>query len=95
MCNLDVKAAAEKMNRAMQELGLGRLTPVTLYQLRHSGPSTDVLNEERPLYEVKKRGRWASDKPLKRYAKGGRIAEQVASLPRHICSKLVVSESKV
>ena len=45
------------------------------YVLRHSGPSADRLSDRRPELEVKTRGRWKSDKSLKRYEKGGRVLE--------------------
>ena len=48
--------------------------PVT-YQIRHSCPSHDRANHLRPVAEVKKRGRWASDSSVARYEKAGRVNE--------------------
>ena len=57
------------------ELGLQRLHPVP-YMLRHAGASLDLAMQARTLGKVKRRGRWKADASLKRYAKGGRLAEQ-------------------
>ena len=51
---------------------------VVPYQARHSGASIDRATQERTLPEVKKRGRWASDKSVNRYEKHGRL-QSVAS----------------
>ncbi|CAK0908201.1 unnamed protein product [Prorocentrum cordatum] len=52
-----------------------------LYLLRHSGASRDFANQLRPLSEVKRRGRWMSEASVRRYEKGGRLAEQFSKLP--------------
>ena len=49
------------------------LVDVVLYRMRHGGAFHDIVNGQRPVLEVKKRGRWANDKSLKRYAKGVRL----------------------
>jgi len=60
----------------LQELG-----PPVLYQLRHGGASAELLSGQRDVSGIKKRGRWLSDTSLRRYEKGGRIAQQMARLP--------------
>lgn len=72
---------ARLFTRAGHELNLDVLGPPVLYQLRHAGASRDLVTGERNLMEVKRRGRWMSDKSVLRYTKGGRLAEQMARLP--------------
>ncbi|CAK0843265.1 unnamed protein product, partial [Prorocentrum cordatum] len=67
--------------RAATALHLGVLGPPTLYTLRHGGASHEYLAKFRSLDEIKKRGRWVSDSSLRRYTKGGRVAEQMRRLP--------------
>jgi hypothetical protein len=64
---------------ALVQLNLQR--KLVLYQLRHSGPSNDFFHRRRPLAEVKRRGRWLSDKSVRRYEKAARLTEQLSSLP--------------
>ena len=47
-----------------------------VYVLRHRGPSADRLYQRRSRAAQKARGRWASDRSLKRYEKRGRVLEQ-------------------
>lgn len=73
--------------RAVEQLQLSSLHPVP-YQLRHTGASRELVLHQRPLAEVKRKGRWFSDRSLQRYLKGGRTAEQFESLPkalRRVC----------
>jgi len=63
-------------------LGLGCLGNLTLHQLRHGGASHELYAAARPLKDIQKRGRWATDAALRRYAKGGRVQEQLHRLPR-------------
>ena len=55
---------------AMEEWAL---TDAVLYRMRHRGASHDIVSNQRSMLEVKKRGRWANDQSLKRYAKGVRL----------------------
>ena len=43
------------------------------YQARHSGPSIDLALHRRELKAAKKRGRWRTDRSLRRYEKAGRL----------------------
>ena len=63
-------------------LGLGSLGSLSLHQLRHGGASHELYAAARPLKDIQKRGRWATDAALRRYAKGGRVQEQLHRLPR-------------
>ena len=56
----------------------------TLYSLRHGGASWDLLQKQRSLADIKKRGRWASDASLRRYAKESRLQHQVTKIPIHL-----------
>lgn len=55
-----------------------------MYQLRHCGASSDVAGLMRTELRTKARGRWAADSTMKRYAKGGRLADQFHRLPPEI-----------
>ena len=43
-----------------------------LYVLRHTGASDDYLRKARRLPDIKKRGRWADDRSVRRYEKSAR-----------------------
>ena len=66
-------------------LGLLNLKPC-LYGLRHGGASDDLLQERRPLLEVKDRGGWSSDASLKRYGKKARITGELHKIPVEVRS---------
>ena len=56
----------------------------SMHTLRHGGASHDLLTMRRPLREVKDRGRWISDKSLRRYAKAAKMQQRIAALPQHV-----------
>ena len=62
---------------AAAEIGLPH---VMLYQLRHSGASLDTALRFRNIQQVQQRGRWAAFSSVRRYEKGGRLAEQANQL---------------
>eukprot|EP00971_Amphidinium_carterae_P349225 6490908-Amphidinium_carterae.4 len=66
--------------RAVRDSQLHQLGPLVPYVARHSGASHDLLHGLRDVQMVQKRGRWMSPASLRRYAKGGRLAEQWAKL---------------
>ncbi|OLP82160.1 Homogentisate 1,2-dioxygenase [Symbiodinium microadriaticum] len=51
---------------------------------RHAGPSHDRLRQYRSLTEIKLRGRWESDKSVKRYEAHARVNQEFQKLPRAI-----------
>ena len=51
------------------------------YCLRHGGPSADRADHSRTVEQVQRRGRWASEKSLRRYEQTGRLHAVIASLP--------------
>ena len=65
--------------RASLDVGVSALHVVP-YHMRHTGVSHELAAGHRTLAEAKRRGRWAHDRSLKRYAKGGRLAEQMSRL---------------
>ena len=69
--------------RASVHLGLTGFD-LTPHSARHAGPSSDMLSQARTLAEVKKRGRWSSDKSVARYAKQGRLLLQASRLPKAV-----------
>lgn len=73
------KTFAAAFKDAATKLRLPQL-PVA-HQLRHAGPSVDRAGNRRPLTEVKRRGRWAADRSVKRYEKSGLVDLQLAALP--------------
>ncbi len=58
----------------LEDLGL------SLYAIRHGGASHDLLAARRPLLEVKKRGRWATDASLRRYVKEARLQHELSKV---------------
>jgi len=62
---------------------------VVMYMFRHAGASTDFARKVRPLAEIKLRGRWKGDQSLRRYEKGGRLAEQLDRLPAPLRNHVV------
>ncbi|CAK0871421.1 unnamed protein product, partial [Prorocentrum cordatum] len=69
---------------AASACGLNALGDPCLYRFRHGGVSHDLLFKARSLLSAKKRGRWASDRSLARYERGGRINEQLSLLTQDI-----------
>ena len=53
--------------RASVRLGLADLGPA--HSVRHSGPSHDAATAYRTIWQIQRRGRWASEKSVMRYAK--------------------------
>ena len=73
--SFDYPALTTAMRRASRALGVS-LTP---YQLRHSGPSWDRLQNHRSLTSIQKRGRWRSFQSVTRYEKAGRVLQRYES----------------
>eukprot|EP00959_Pyramimonas_sp_CCMP1952_P239686 5008746-Pyramimonas_sp.AAC.1 len=64
---------------AAKKVGLEKLK-ITAYHMRHSGPSHDILFKRRSLASVKARGRWLSDRTVRRYEAHGRLLQQRAKV---------------
>lgn len=69
-----------RLRQAAHRLGLDEFN-ISAYSLRHGGASHDLLCQLRPLQDVKRRGRWAADNSLKRYAKETRLIEVMQRVP--------------
>ena len=73
---------AKQFRAAVDQLNLrAYLGEIHVYQLRHSGASSDFLEKIHTLAEVQRRGRWRTAKSVRRYEKGGRVAQQFQKLP--------------
>ena len=86
--NLSVTQLNALWRRAVVLAGVKELDQVP-YHMRHTGVSHELVTGRRSLAECKRRGRWGSDKSLRRFAKGGRLGEQLARHPpciREHCS---------
>ena len=59
-----------EFKKTVRALGVPEAVP---YQARHSGPSIDLALRRRELASAKKRGRWRTDRSLRRYEKAGRL----------------------
>ena len=71
---------SQAFKAAGESCGLGCLGPPTLHQLRHGGASTDAAAKDRSLAEIQQHGRWADPRSVRRYAKGGRVTQQLWQL---------------
>ncbi|CAK0811819.1 unnamed protein product [Prorocentrum cordatum] len=69
----------QAMLGAAKKVGLEKLK-ITAYHMRHSGPSHDILFKRRSLASVKARGRWLSDRTVRRYEAHGRLLQQQAKV---------------
>ena len=61
-------------------MGLNRIGFVP-YSLRHAGASADYLNRLRTIQEVQFRGRWRTERSLKRYCKSSLAQAAAAEVP--------------
>ena len=78
--NFTHAAWAREFGLACQRAGLGSLGPVVLYQLRHGGATHELVTKAREPVGLQKRGRWRTVASLRRYEKGGRLAEQISRM---------------
>ncbi len=96
--NFTPKEWRQMLQAATMHLGLNT-RKLSLYELRHSGPSNDLFHRRRSLNEVKRRGRWGFDGSVRRCEKRGRLAEQMSSLSRPLqrraLSSIVVVQSRL
>lgn len=73
-------ALSARMRQATERVGLNEFN-ISAYSLRHGGASHDLRCQLRPLQEVKRRVRWASDSSLKRFSKETRLIEVMQRVP--------------
>ena len=67
------------VKEAFLAVGGAALTPVA-YSCRHGGPAWDRYRKYRTVAEVKSRGRWLSDRSLRRYEKHSKPAQAMARI---------------
>ena len=53
---------------------------MTLYVLRHIGPTADYLTRSRTLPDIQRRGRWGQESSVRRYEKASRVTSRLAKL---------------
>ena len=82
MYDFSYKQMSDNPSRASQAVGLKSRT---LFELQHGGASDDSAAGASMLY-VQNRGRWASDKSVRRYAKEGILQEAWREVPDHVRS---------
>ena len=84
--------ATMHFNKSIVENEYNKVGIVCTYQLRHGSASTDVLTGLRDLPTVMKRGRWQSQKSVRRYSNGGRISQVFEELPLEAKTKATQAE---
>jgi len=72
---------ASAYQQAALALGYQALGPPVLYQLRHGGVSHEALTGRRDAAAQSRRGRWSTERSVRRYSKGG--AGQPGVRPAH------------
>jgi hypothetical protein len=77
--HFEENAVRRFISQTSQKLGLESLH-LHFHELRHGGPSTDVLEGSLSLAEIQRRGRWKSPASVRRYEKHGRLSAQLARL---------------
>ena len=73
------------LKTAAAALGL-QLWELTLYVLRHTGPSHDFLAALRTLLDIQRRGRWALESSVRRYEKSSRVTSRLKDLSPEMLS---------
>jgi hypothetical protein len=68
------------LEAAALRLGIAHMKP-SAYGFRHAGASYDVLSARRQLLEIKRRGRWKTDRSLARYGKEALAAAELSKVP--------------
>ncbi|CAE8613013.1 unnamed protein product [Polarella glacialis] len=86
--NMEYDQLKKDWDQALKAVGLARNWAV-LYQLRHAGPSHDMLRRFRSREEAKARGRWASDSSMRRYEAHARVAQEFDKLPDKVKTEAI------
>ena len=80
---------------AGEKCGLAVLGPPTLHQLRHGGASTDAASGSKSLAEIQQKGRWTDPRSVRRYAKGGRVTQQLWQLTPSVRRKCLADAKHI
>jgi hypothetical protein len=75
LLGIPYREVKRQFETAQLEIGFKRVSYV-LYQARHGGPSHDRREKLRTMEEVKRRGRWESDRSLKRYEAHAKVQQE-------------------
>ena len=75
------EAYSRLVKEAFVAVGGAALAPVA-YSCRHGGPAWDRYRKFRTVQEVKSRGRWLSDRSLRRYEKHSKMAQAMCRIGR-------------
>ena len=86
----DLRTYERKFELVKKKAGLGSLKG-SPHTLRHTGPSQDSFAYSMPLAEIKKRGRWSSDKSVGRYERHAKLLRVSASIPMHVQNRLATA----
>eukprot|EP00438_Fugacium_kawagutii_P030549 Skav235998 [mRNA] locus=scaffold348:388416:392834:+ [translate_table: standard] len=79
--NLEAVQVREFLQEAQEQLRIHNIGPLHPYRWRHGGASTDFWEKHRDLAAIQKRGRWRAMASVRRYEKGGRLAQLLSKLP--------------
>ena len=94
LLDLDLDAFRKAWRQAVEDERLSPLNPVP-YQLRHGGPSHDLLHKRRPALETKHRGRWRSEQAMRRYEAHARVEQEFQRLSPDIRSKAMQAQDQL
>ena len=79
---------------AVEACGLAALRPC-LYSLRRGGASEDFLRKRRSLDEVQRRGRWRTEKSVRRYTKEAKLLSELHRIDPRIITYGEFVESRI
>ena len=86
---------SREFKQAGEQCGLAVLGPPTLHQLRHGGASTDAAAGNKSLAEIQQKGRWTDPRSVRRYAKGGRVTQQLWQLTPAVRRKCLAAAKHI
>ena len=94
LLNLDLDTFRKAWRQAVVDERLGAMNPVP-YQLRHGGPSHDLLLKRRPALEAKHRGRWRSEQAMRRYEAHARVEQEFQKLAPDTRNKAMLAQDQL
>ena len=81
---LSVDEYRRQWRAALEKLGFSEGEVGPPHVLRHAGAAHLALREQWEMAAIKLRGRWDSDRSLKRYGKQHVVVRMLAALPSHV-----------
>lgn len=91
---MDSRRLLMKVQAAVQRLGVNA-GEVHMHRLRHSGASHDYARRIRSIEDIRRRGRWKAFNSVRRYEKGARVQQLLASLPSAVHAHAVACEESL